>query len=379
MIHERPALERLVLSALEAEPPRIPVVLGGCGSGRTSLLVRVAAHLGDRRGRYIDVERIATTPERVLSAMRPNAPSAIPAAPLPPGRPAPRAAFDALLAYLGRREGGRPVLLLDEVLELRTLESFPGLRGCLREAIDVLVRSPNRFVLTSRYVKRARRLLHDFAPGVEIVQLPPLSPREVGVVLARRTAGYDAAPRAALSRSVHALAAGRPSYVRALAAALSASNARAADPVGALADQLAAGAPLSHLCRFSYELRLHRARGYGVLKAILAILAETEPLTLTEVARQLGRTPGSTKDYLSWLEDVDLIETRDKRYRFSDPLLRLWVRLHGGPAAPGDRERARQVDEYAATRLADVEMPERVATPPRNVRPPRPQDLIEID
>ena len=231
-----------------------------------------------------------------------------------PRSPAPRAAFDALLAYLGQGEGGRRVLLLDEVLELRTLESFPGLRGCLREVLDVLVRSPNRFVLTSRYVTRARRLLRDFAPGVEIVQLPPLSPREVGVFLARRTAGHDAAPRAELSGSVHALAAGRPSYVGALAAALSASNARTADPVGALTDQLAAGAPLSHLCRFSYELRLHRARGYVVLKAILAILAETEPLTLTEVARQLGRTPGSTKDYLSWLEDVDLIETRDKRY-----------------------------------------------------------------
>ena len=36
------------------------------------------------------------------------------------------------------------------------------------------------------------------------------------------------------------------------------------------------GAPdgrLSKQCRFCYELRLHRARGYGALKAILEILA----------------------------------------------------------------------------------------------------------
>ena len=86
--------------------------------------------------------------------------------------------------------------------------------------------------------------------------------------------------------------------------------------------------PLAAACRFCYELRLHRARGYGALKAILDVLAEEEPLTLTEIALRLHRTPGSTKDYLSWLEDVDLIMSRQKRYSFTDPLLRLWVRLH---------------------------------------------------
>ena len=45
-------------------------------------------------------------------------------------------------------------------------------------------------------------------------------------------------------------------------------------------------------CGWCYELRLHRARGYGALKAILGILAEDEPLTLTEIAQRLQRTPG---------------------------------------------------------------------------------------
>ena len=53
---------------------------------------------------------------------------------------------------------------------------------------------------------------------------------------------------------------------------------------------------------------------------------------------RLHRTPGSTKDYLSWLEDVDLVTSRQKRYSFTDPLLRLWVRLHchPGPAEAAD-------------------------------------------
>ncbi len=380
MLYERPALERRVLAALDAEPARIPVVLGGCGSGRTSLLARVAARLGERRSRYIDVERVASTPERVLAAVTRDPSSAAGfEAPLPAGRHAPRAAFEALLGFLERRDGAPPVLLLDEWLELRTLESFPGLRGAVHELVDAFVRSPKRFVLASRFANRTRRLLRAFPAHVEVIHLPPLSPNEVTAVLQRGSVGRADAGRTELGRILHALAEGRPSYVGTLAATLSSMENRGRDPVGALAAQMAAGAPLSHLCRFSYELRLHRARGYGALKAILGILADAEPLTLTEIARRFGRTPGSTKDYLSWLADVDLIETHEKRYRFADPLLRLWVRLHGRTAAPGDRERAAAALEYAAARLAHGETPPATPMRPRNVRPTRPQNLIEID
>ena len=102
-------------------------------------------------------------------------------------------------------------------------------------------------------------------------------------------------------------------------------------------------------------MRLHRARGYGALKAILEILAQEEPLTLTEVAQRLRRTPGSTKDYLSWLEDVDLIVSQRKRYSFGDPLLRVWVRLYCRPSCPSDEEVAREVQSYALARLPQPE------------------------
>jgi DNA-binding IclR family transcriptional regulator len=94
-------------------------------------------------------------------------------------------------------------------------------------------------------------------------------------------------------------------------------------------------------------MRLHRARGYGALKAILEILSEQEPLTLTDVAQRMGRTPGSTKDYLSWLEDVDLVAVHRKRYRYRDPLLRLWVRLHCHSAPPTVEMVDREVRQFA--------------------------------
>jgi hypothetical protein len=62
----RPGFERRVLSALDARPARIPVLVGGCGTGRTFLLRRLRERLGPSGCQYIDIERSATTPERLL-------------------------------------------------------------------------------------------------------------------------------------------------------------------------------------------------------------------------------------------------------------------------------------------------------------------------
>src|SRR5205085_11651824 len=130
---------------------------------------------------------------------------------------------------------------------------------------------------------------------------------------------------------------------------------RGGDPMSALSSLLVPDGRLSTLCRFCYELRLHRARGYGALKAILDILGEEEGLTLTEISQRLRRTPGSTKDYLSWLEDVDLIVSRQKRYSYTDPMLRLWVRLHCHAVPPGDEDIARELHAYVQSRLPHAE------------------------
>jgi hypothetical protein len=84
-------------------------------------------------------------------------------------------------------------------------------------------------------------------------------------------------------------------------------------------------------------------------------------MTLTEISHRLHRTPGSTKDYLSWLEDVDLVTSRQKRYSFTDPLLRLWVRLHCRAVPPPPEDVAREVQKYALGRLQLVGPP---AAPP---------------
>ena len=353
---ERPAIERRILTALEATPPRIPVVVGGCGSGRTSLLRSLNERLGPETA-YLDVERIATTPERFLTsvteATRCEAPE--PRARTDETRPA-RAAFDKVCHFLAHARtptGGTVTFLLDEALEIRTFESYPGLRGALREFWRALCEGSNRFVLTTRFASRTLRLFRDAPARFEFVHLPPLTPAEVATALVRLNVGDTHDERLELARIIHALTGGRPLYLRLLAEGTASMGA--GDPVSALAAQMAPGAPLSMACRFCYELRLHRARGYGVLKAILQVLARDEPLTLTEIAHQVGRTPGSTKDYLTWLEDVDLLVVQQKRYSFADPVLRLWVRLHGQAKPPGDEDLAREAQEYAVTRFPYME------------------------
>ena len=358
MAGQQTGFERRVLGALESAPSRIPVVPGGCGTGRTVLLQRLRDRLGRGAAQYVDIERCATTPERFLQAVTGASP--FPWQPAERQPATPRQAFDMLLAFFdtARAPGGEPcTFLLDEVLELRTFESFPGLRHVLRDLLEALAASPNRFVLTTRYVARAHRLLRDATSRFEVMHIPALTPPDVTDMLAPTFDGYEQMPtddRDFLGRAVQALTDGRAAYARAIGDMMS-QMGKTTDAVSALTALLSSEGALNHWCRFCYELRLHRARGYGALKAILDVLAEEEPLTLTEISHRLHRTPGSTKDYLSWLEDVDLVTSRQKKYSFTDPVLRLWVRLHCRPVPPSDEDVAGEVQRYALGRLPSPE------------------------
>lgn len=378
---ERPALERRILASLDAG--RIPVLLGGCGVGRTSLLLRLA-QLTRPASHYVDLAAVATTPERCLAAVAAATGSGAfaSAPPIPADGNSARAAFDRLLAGFDRAQGaqGQPVaFLLDEFQDLRTFENFPGLRHVQRDFVTRLGASPNRFVLASRFTARAHRLLRDAPARFEVIHLPPLELGEAEAMARARDGREDWSRHVA--PAVHALSAGRVGYAAALIDAMAGSALSEAET--ALAELLAPDGRLTALCRYSYEFRLHRARGYGALKAILGVLAAEEPLTLTDIAQRLHRTPGSTKDYLSWLEDVDMLNVQRKRYTFDDPLVRLFVRLYTGCTPPTQDDIAREVRAYALTRSAATGPAE---SAPRRAEPSfaaaettRDTGIIEID
>lgn len=375
----RSVLVRRIAALVDATPSRIPVLLGGCGTGRTSLLRALQARGGAATAQYIDLERAAATPERFQRAIRLDSPFSAPDVPL--AASSPREAFDATLAFFtGARtaDGGPATFLLDEALEFRTFENFPGLRAVMRDVLTAIAGSGNRFVLTTRYVTRALRLLRDAAPRLEVIQVPPLDLAEVREAVAAldaraaRDADYTAA-------AVLGLSGGHVGYTAALLTTMGDLGHTGIDPVSALAALIEPDAALARRLTWCYELRLHRARGYGALKGILGILADEEPLTLTEIALRLQRTPGSTKDYLSWLEDVDLVHVRQKRYTIADPLLRLWVRLHCRPSPPAEDDIASEVQQYALARLPQEQPALALAGGQRDEEERRAWGIIEID
>src|SRR5262249_54978130 len=134
MLTPRQTLTRRLTAALDASPSRIPVLIGGCGTGRTPIVQQLRDRSGHRPTLALNVERVATTPERFRNALAG-------ASPFPVSEPTAvgaRAAFDAALEFFtrARTPEGEPItFLLDEFLEFRTFESFPGLRRVLQELV----------------------------------------------------------------------------------------------------------------------------------------------------------------------------------------------------------------------------------------------------
>ena len=276
MLTPRTNLARRVTAALDASPSRIPVLVGGCGSGRPTLLQQLRDRVGRTDAQYIDVERTATTPERFLRAITAVSPFPV-ADTSSASQPGARAAFDMALAGFGRAKtaGSEPAMfLLDEFLELRTFESFPGLRRVLHDFVDGIAASGNKFVLTSRYVARTLRLLRDRSARFEVIHMPPLTAEDTLDILGPTAAdaGGDAAHEADyLARTVQALAEGRPAYVRAITDELTALREHGGpgggDAVSALVRLMAPGGTPREAVRFllrtapAPRARLRRAQG----------------------------------------------------------------------------------------------------------------------
>ncbi len=247
--------------------------------------------------------------------------------------PSARGAFDALLAFLmtAGTTGGQPAtFLLDEVLELRTFESFPGLRNGAARAGARACPQPQPL--------RAQHALRRPGPALGRRRAASgskssRSPRSTSPRSATRSGAEHGSNADEVAHAVHALVGGQPGYVRALLGPdggdarqwghrsdqrprrlrWARRRARRALPL-----QLrAAPAPRARLRRAQGDPRGARRRG--------AADAHDRSRSASSARRARPRTicPGCR----TWISSTCV----RKRYRFADPLLRLWVRINGGP------------------------------------------------
>ena len=316
MLTPRSTLARRVTAALDASPSRIPVLArrlrqrtndaccSSCANASAAPRSSTSTSSGPRRRRSGSCAR-SRRRRRSRSATRRRA------RPAPARRSTRRSPFSAAP---GPPASEPATFLLDEFLELRTFESFPGLRRVLHDCIDGLAASGNRFVLTSRYVARALRLLRDRSARFEVIHMPPLTAEDTLDIL-----GPTAAPAAATTRTTPTISrarsrrsptAGRPTSARSptssrrcastavpAAATPSARSPALLAPEGRLAEQCelllrAAPAPRARLRRAQGDSRDPRGRGRADAHRDLAAPAAHAGLDegLSVVAR--GRRPG---------------------------------------------------------------------------------------
>jgi len=369
----RPALLDALLAGARSAQPLL--LTGPPGAGKTTLLRQAGAALA-RHGSlpvYIDLMGAAASPEHFASAVLEALPAQEFSDRLPQaleirrligsGRANGAAAVRAVFGLLTSLEAaaGRPAaLLIDEATEIRSLAYFEGLRDVAKPFAAALEARRQGTLLATSFPSHARRLW-SFAE----IAVPPLAAADLR--------GVAADPEALVRASF-----GWPRY-----AAILLDSLRDGEGLErAWAREMSLGGRLESACRHTYESLLLRSRGYGISKALLLAVAQTEGLNLTALYRGLGRSPGATRDYLGWLLAVDALQMVRKRYYYIDGLLRHWVRLH----ARGRLATAAEIEAGAHAVLAPPPTAATAATAPgpgmeEAAAEPRPraESLMEID
>ncbi len=229
---------------------------------------------------------------------------------------------------------GRPLMyFLDEFPELLTLGSFPGVGDPLKHFRAALQRQTRvAYVITGSAVSATEHIVQDHQSPLFLqfraLELHPFAPEDTQALTEKLVGRLSPAAQAA----IHTYTFGHPFYVTALAERvreLAAGEAAAVTPElvsqAFVLEALENRGQIYGYCRYLYDISLQKARGYGVLKALLQILAIEDGLALSEVAGRLRRQASAARDYLRRLMEVDLLVERQGRYFYADPVFRYWV------------------------------------------------------
>jgi hypothetical protein len=237
---------------------------------------------------------------------------------------------------LAQKAEVRFLIMLDEFQTIHTLANFPGARDVV--AIFRAHLERQRFcgyVVAGSAISVMERMLAHTSPlfaQFERFTLAPLDKEDTQALVTKLLPLEDVEDMPAVIAEVQRLTGGHPFYIEVLCGQLRRWHFLRDRPLtpdsvkeAFIWEVLSPKGRIYDFCRYIYDVSIQKARGHGALVAILQLLAEEEGLTISEVARRQKVTPATARDYLRWLQDVDLIIEQDGKYHYHDPVLRLWV------------------------------------------------------
>ncbi len=258
-------------------------------------------------------------------------------------------AFPSLMA---RVTGRRVLLFLDEFQEIGHLTNFTQAKNVLKLLRGAKDRSANvAWCISGSIISEMEAITHESrSPLFGQFSHLPLHPytRNESEDLIRK---FIPEPDNRLSGLLHHYSAGSPFYLVQLLRRINLFAGRGETLTENLikrafvAETLSPSGLIHAYCTYLYNISLQRAKGYGVLRAILDQIAmNDEPMNQSELARRLRMTQGAVRTNLKELERIGLLHQRERRYHYTDSVLRYWVAYvqHGveAPEFPGERDMA---------------------------------------
>ncbi len=234
----------------------------------------------------------------------------------------------AFAEELSTQGENKKVIILNNFEELLKLNNFSQVKDVMPLFFGTTGKNMNcRFIVASSAVQAMEDVLKQHTK--EVFVLPPLSLKETSGLFVKLCGKTDER----ILREVHALSAGIPLVVKSVAERF--RDERTSDTQKdvklvrhiLISDLVTTTSSSYSYCSRLFTDSLNRARGESLLKAILKVVSQNEPLRLTEVARRIYRSGPVTKSLLERLVEVDLVVRKDCTFDFANPVLKLWCRL----------------------------------------------------